>query len=83
MTATNYNYVPWLSILGIIGAAIGYVTEGGSGPKAMQYALFGLLIGTVLGMIVRTVIRYRDRSQKEMLQPRPDDKNDDNKPLTD
>jgi hypothetical protein len=60
--AFNYNYVPWLSLLGIIGAAIGYVVGGGrSGPRAMYFALVGLLIGTVTGMLVRIGLRYRER----------------------
>ena len=60
--AFNYNYVPWLSFLGIIGAAIGYVVGGGrSGPQAMYFAMVGLLIGTVTGMLVRIGLRYRDR----------------------
>jgi hypothetical protein len=64
--AFNYNYVPWLSILGIIGAVIGYVIGGGSsGPQAMLYALIGLSIGTVTGMLVRIGLRYRDQLSKD------------------
>jgi hypothetical protein len=79
--AFNYNYVPWLSILGIIGAVIGYVIGGGSsGPQAMLYALIGLMIGTVTGMVVRIGLRYRDRMVKDTTENQDTSGPSDEKP---
>jgi hypothetical protein len=73
--ALNYNYIPWLSLLGVIGAAIGYVVGGGSsGPQAMYFAMVGLLIGTVTGMLVRIVLRYRERASKESAETQDTDR---------
>lgn len=58
--AFNPNYVPWMSMLGIIGLGIGYlVGGGGQGPEKMVPALYGLLIGSVAGVVVRIVLRRR------------------------
>jgi len=79
--ALNYNYIPWLSLLGIIGAAIGYVVGGGSsGPQAWYFAMVGLLIGTVTGMVVRIVLRYRERTSKESAETQDTDKPDNENP---
>jgi hypothetical protein len=79
--AVNCNYVPWLSILGIIGAVIGYVVGGGSsGPRAMYFALIGLVIGTVTGMLVRIGLRYRDRVFKDTTETQDTSRPSDEKP---
>jgi zinc transporter ZupT len=78
--ALNYKYIPWLSLLGIIGAAIGYVVGGGSsGPQAMYLAMVGLLIGTIAGMVVRIVLRYREPPSTESDKTQDTDKPDNEK----
>ena len=56
----NPNYVPWMSLLGIIGLGIGWlVGGGGTSPQQMVPALYGLLIGSVTGVLVRMELRRR------------------------
>ena len=58
--AFNLNYVPWMTVLGIVGAGIGYLVGGmGSGPAGMLPALYGLCGGTFAGIVVRILVRYR------------------------
>ena len=56
--AFNPNYVPWMTVLGLIGAAIGYLVAGqGTGPEATLPALYGLVGGCLAGIVVRIVLR--------------------------
>ena len=56
--AFNPNYVPWMTILGLAGAAIGYlIGGGGTGPEATIPALYGLLGGCFAGIVVRILLR--------------------------
>lgn len=56
--AFNPNYVPWMSVLGLVGAAIGYLVGGqGTGPEAILPALYGLVGGSLAGIVVRIVLR--------------------------
>jgi len=66
--AFNPNYVPWMSVLGILGLGIGYLTAGGGGcggPERMVPGLYGLLIGSLIGVVVRMALRRRLTRQKE------------------
>jgi hypothetical protein len=57
--AINPNLVPWMTILGLLGAAIGYLIGGATYPAAMVPALYGLCIGSVGGILVRIILRSR------------------------
>ncbi len=60
--AFNPNYVPWMSLLGIIGLGIGFAIGGGrTDPQGMIPPLYGLLIGSVVGVVVRMALRRRQR----------------------
>jgi hypothetical protein len=54
------NYVPWMSLLGALGLAAGYLLGGGSeGAGSNFYALYGLGAGSILGIVVRIVVRAK------------------------
>ena len=57
--AFNPNYVPWMTILGPIGAGIGYMVGGGpdAGQAAMAPAIWGLLCGSLAGLLARVMLR--------------------------
>ena len=63
----NPNHIPWMTILGLVGLGVGYLIGGGSGnPQAMTAGLYGLVGGSLLGIIVRVVARYlRVKKQDE------------------
>jgi len=62
--AFNPNYVPWMSILGVVGAVIGYLAGGGgSGPEATVPALYGLVAGSLAGIVVRIFLRKRTQKR--------------------
>jgi len=48
----NPTRVPWLVVCGLIGAAIGYLGfQRGEGGDNTLPGMYGLLVGTVVGMI--------------------------------
>ena len=58
--AMNPNYVPWMTILGLGGAGIGYaIGGGGTGPEATLPALYGLVGGSLAGIVVHIILRRR------------------------
>jgi hypothetical protein len=67
--AFNPNLVPWMTILGVLGAAIGYLIGGATYPAAMVPALYGLCIGSVGGILVRIILRSRAASKKDPESP--------------
>jgi zinc transporter ZupT len=68
--AFNPNYVPWMSVLGILGLGIGYlVGGGGQGPEGMIPGLYGLVIGSVLGVVVRMLVRRSFSRRQESKEP--------------
>ncbi len=67
--AFNINLVPWMTILGVLGAAIGYLIGGATYPAAMVPALYGLCIGSVAGILVRIVMRARIGREKDPEDP--------------
>lgn len=64
----NLNYVPWMTVLGVAGAGIGYLIGGGSGQQAVVPALYGLCIGSVAGVVVRIVVRAKSIKNLERQQ---------------
>jgi hypothetical protein len=53
----NPNHIPWMTILGVIGLGIGYLAAGSDNdPKV--FALYGLIGGSLLGIVVRVAARY-------------------------
>ena len=67
--AFNPNLVPWMTILGVLGAAIGYLIGGATYPAAMVPALYGLCIGSVGGILLRIVLRSRTSGKKDPESP--------------
>ena len=67
--AINPNLMPWMTILGVLGAAVGYLVGGAIYPAAMVPALYGLCIGSVAGILVRIVLRARTGRQKDPENP--------------
>jgi hypothetical protein len=63
--AFNPNYLPWMTILGLLGVAIGFLIGGATYPAAMVPALYGLCIGSVGGILVRIVLRVRASKEKD------------------
>jgi zinc transporter ZupT len=59
------NLVPWMTILGVLGAAVGYLIGGAVYPAAMVPALYGLCIGSIAGILVRIVLRSRTKGKKD------------------
>jgi len=69
----NLNYVPWMTVLGVAGAGIGYLIGGASGQQAVVPALYGLCIGSAAGIVVRIVVRartMRDQRDRDRESPR-------------
>ena len=67
--AFNPNLVPWMTIIGVLGAGIGYLIGGATYPAAMVPALYGLCIGSVGGILVRIVLRSRTNREKDPENP--------------
>ncbi len=68
--AFNPNYVPWMSVLGMLGLGIGYLTAGGGGgPERMVPGLYGLLIGSLIGVVIRMALRRRFARREEPKDP--------------
>lgn len=67
--ALNHNLVPWMTILGVLGAAVGYLIGGATYPAAMVPALYGLCIGSVAGIVVRILLRSRIAGKKDPEDP--------------
>jgi hypothetical protein len=67
--AFNPNLVPWMTIIGVLGAAIGYLIGGATYPAAMVPALYGLCIGSVGGILVRIVLRSRTKRDEDPETP--------------
>ena len=67
--AFNPNYIPWMTILGVLGGAIGFVIGGATFPAGQVPALYGLCIGSAGGILVRIVLRARTGKQKEPEKP--------------
>lgn len=67
-------YIPWYSVLGVLGAGIGYLASGlKSGQEGMYPAMIGLIVGAFAGMIVRIVFRRLNAKQIESDQSSPGD----------
>jgi hypothetical protein len=69
LLALNPNMVPWMTVLGVLGAAIGYLIGGAVYPAAMVPALYGLCIGSVAGILVRILLRSRISREKDPEDP--------------
>ena len=67
--AFNPNLVPWMTIIGVLGAAIGYLIGGATYPAAMVPALYGLCIGSMAGILVRIVLRARTGRKEDPENP--------------
>jgi hypothetical protein len=67
--AFNPNLVPWMTILGVLGAVIGYLIGGATYPASMVPALYGLCIGSVGGIFVRIILRSRAAGKKDPESP--------------
>ena len=67
--AFNPNLVPWMTILGVLGAVIGYLIGGANYPAAMVPALYGLCIGSVGGILVRIILRSRAKRDEDPETP--------------
>ena len=66
------NFVPWMSLLGALGLAAGYLLGGGStGAASNIYALYGLGAGSILGIVVRIVVRARTAREAPPRQADP------------
>ena len=64
--AFNPNYVPWMSILGVLGAGVGYlVGPGEDHPEFMIPICCGLVGGSMLGILVRIFLRHRENRKYE------------------
>lgn len=58
--AVNPNLIPWLSILGVAGAVVGYLWGRWTAcADPMIPALVGLCAGTFAGLVLRVVLRLR------------------------
>jgi hypothetical protein len=67
--AFNPNLMPWMTILALLGAGIGYLIGGGAYPAAMVPALYGLCIGSMAGILVRIFVRYKTVKKKDPEEP--------------
>jgi hypothetical protein len=66
----NPNYMPWMTILGVLGAGIGYaVGPGGTGPEATLPAIYGLLFGCFAGIVLRVLLRRWTMKRAEQDEP--------------
>jgi len=58
--AISVKHVPWMSLMGIAGLGIGFLAGGGrTDPPGLIPALYGLVIGSGVGMVLHVVIRIR------------------------
>jgi hypothetical protein len=74
--AINPNHIPWLSVVGIVGAGLGHGLGQwiGFAGEPMLPALYGLCAGTVGGLVIRIVIRQRTLKQARLAEAsEPDD----------
>ena len=66
----NLNLVPWMSLLGILGAGIGYLIGPGEGGDPTVPALYGLCVGSMAGIATRLVVRaYTRRHESDKGPP--------------
>lgn len=55
----NPNYVPWMSILGLLGLGIGFLAGGmRTDQQGMIPALYGFVAGIFTGVALRLVLRW-------------------------
>jgi predicted membrane-bound spermidine synthase len=59
--AWNPTYMPWLTIFGLLGAGIAYLLFGRDHVQPMVPTLYGMLAGTLLGLVITIVVRVRAR----------------------
>ncbi len=61
----NLNYVPWMTLLGLVGAGIGaLIGRGGLEQREFIFPLYGLCIGSMLGVGVRIMVRRMSKDDK-------------------
>jgi hypothetical protein len=65
----NPNYVPWMTVLGILGAGVGFLIGGGEGDQAIGTALYGLVAGSLAGIVTRIVLRSMTARKAAGQQP--------------
>jgi hypothetical protein len=68
----NPNYVPWFSLLGVIGAGIGYLlSEEKGGQGAVVPAMVGLVVGVGIGVAVRIYLKIQSVRAQQKVDPAP------------
>ncbi len=70
--AFNPRNIPWLTLIGVAGLAVGYGVGLLLRIEPMVPAFWGLCAGMVLGMVLRLVLTARWRRRLEHPQPQED-----------
>ena len=68
--AIGVKHIPWMSLMGMAGLGIGFLAGGGrTDPPGLIPALYGLVIGSGVGMALHVYMRIRTMKREKVEDP--------------